>query len=153
MLKVLCRVWCESFVICSPYHPMFLSIFRYIYFFVANWIRPPPSFGFWFNTLHMWLAIKPREDPPFPLCPWWGNCLGCFCVHCERCKIVFSIVRGAKLFSVSKPMFFHCLSFILLVSKLTLLSLMAFAHWSMLSLLIPFKQTWYHGQLFLMGWL
>jgi hypothetical protein len=30
---------------------------------------------------------------------------------------------------------------------------MAFAHWSMLSLLTPLEQTWYHKWFFLEGWL
>ncbi len=42
--------------------------------------------------------------------------------------------------------------FSFLVGGLTLFCWsMAFAHWSMLSLLTPFEQTWYHGWLFSWG--
>jgi hypothetical protein len=54
----------------------------------------------------------------------------------------------------SKPMFFYCLLFNLLIDRWTLFCwLMAFTHWLMLSLLTPFEQTWYHKQFFLVGWL
>jgi hypothetical protein len=45
----------------------------------------------------------------------------------------------------SKPMFFYCLFFNLLIDKLTLFhQLMAFTHCLLLSLSTSLQQTWYH---------
>ncbi len=60
---------------------------------VANHNKLPPSFGFWFDTLHLWPTVRPHGDPPPLLHPWWGKdyipwChLRNVCVDCKRCKV------------------------------------------------------------------
>jgi hypothetical protein len=60
---------------------------------VVDQIKPPPSCGFWFDTLHLWPTIRPHGDPPLPLHPWWGKdfipwcCLKCVYIDCKRCKV------------------------------------------------------------------
>ncbi len=94
---MLCKVGCESLVICLPYHSMLSFAFRCFFLCVANYIRPPPSFGSWFDTLHLWPIVRPHGDPFLSLCPLWGkDCipwchLEFFCVHCERCKVSYFV--------------------------------------------------------------
>jgi hypothetical protein len=61
--------------------------------YVVNQVKPPPSFGFWSNTLHLSLAIRPHRDLLILLHPWCGeDCipwcyLGCLCIHCDTYKV------------------------------------------------------------------
>jgi hypothetical protein len=72
---------------------MFSFSFKCFLLCFADQVRPPPSFGSWFDTLHMWLAFRPHGDLLPLLRPWWVEdyiplChLGCFCVDYKRCKV------------------------------------------------------------------
>jgi hypothetical protein len=75
-----------------------------------------------------------------------GLHLGWFCIHYKRYKVL--------MFYGSKPMFFRHVHFNFFDNTLTLFCwLMVFAHWLTSLLLIPFEQTWYHKQLFFVGWM
>ncbi len=93
MLEIMCEASCRSLAIYLPYNPMFSSTFKCFFFCFVDQVRPPPSLGYWFDTLHLWLAIRLHGDPLFLLRSLWGEdyipwcCLGCFCVGCKRCKV------------------------------------------------------------------
>jgi hypothetical protein len=93
MLEVLCRAWWESLIICLPCHAMLSCALKCFFLNNVDQVKPPPSFDSWFDPLHMWWAIRPLGDAPPPVCPWWGEdyipwcCLGCFCIHCEECRV------------------------------------------------------------------
>ncbi len=123
--------------------------FQMFFFCVVDQVRPPPSFGSWSDTLHLWLAVRPHGDPP-PSMPIVGRGL--------HLMMSFEMFLGQLqemqgfMSCRNKPTFFHRLFFNFFVNGSTLFYwLMAFANWPMSSLPAPFKQTWYHGQLFTCG--
>ncbi len=60
-------------VVYSPNDLFFPIGFKHFFHYIGHLVGPPPSHNPWFITLHLWQTFGPYEDPPFSLCPWWGD--------------------------------------------------------------------------------
>ncbi len=165
MLEVLCKVEFRSLVICSPYHPMLSFALWCFLLYIVDFIRPPPSFGSWFDTLHLWPVVRPHGDPPLPLCPWWKEdcipwcCLKRFCIHCKRCKFRVLQEQTHVLFMPPLQSSYRWINIILLVNGIhtlanvvivnptqaDLVSLAALSHGVVVTLAIHVKEGFYHN--------
>ncbi len=147
----MCKIWCESLIICLPNHPMLLFTSNYFFFYVVNQVSPFHLLTF--GLIHC--VCGQLLDP-------MGIHLLC-CAHCGE-RLHLMMLFGMQLYPLqkmqgftfcrSKPMFFHHLFFNPFVDESTLFyRWMVFAHWSMLSLLTPPEQIWYHKEFSLVVWL
>ncbi len=90
--KILCRAWHRSLAICSPCHPVLSFALKCFLLLVVDQVKPPSYIDPWFDTLHLWLVVRPHGDPPPLLRPWWGKDY----IPCCHSGFFLSIARGTR---------------------------------------------------------
>jgi hypothetical protein len=117
ILEVLCGLGCGCLAFCSPSCSTFSSSLQYFFLCIAHQIGPPPFSSSRGDSLHLWLAFKSCNDPPFFFVPKVGNKLHPI-MQFEMLSPPLWNAWGF-MFCVNKPMSFCYLHFSPFVGGLT----------------------------------